>query len=174
MRRKKGKENKQKKEKRVSFKERLQKKTLFDYFSFLIILLVIWLFGEVVTLFIPLKNNPLANSNKGRFRIELRKEPKSFSDYEKVLVKRVLFKPSFGKGEMETLAHLGTKKMLENLALVGIISAGNTYKALIKDKREKTTSVYKKGDEVLGFTVGEVSSNKVILHYGEQAVELTR
>ena len=149
------------------------KKTLSNYLLLCITVLFLWLLAEAATAFlIPVAKKKAVTS--AVYAKNLLPEPKPFSDYEETFEKRQLFKAYLGSEEMASLGRIGARKMLENFTLVGIISTGRNYRAIIRDARSKTTDIYDTGTEIAGFIIEDISPKNVLLKYGEETVELTR
>jgi hypothetical protein len=145
-----------------------------NYLFLTIAVLLLWLLIEIVLIFpLPVrKSKPVSRATS--FAENLMPESRSFSEYEAVFEKRQLFKASAGSGEGTFLALVGTRKMLENLTLLGVILSGQNYRALIRDKKAKSVSIYQKGDEIGGFVIDEIKPDKVLLKCNEEIIELTR
>ncbi len=148
---------------------------LSSWLTLVIVALTAWLGAEVV---FPLFSNPEREGALPYVPLAVsvhRRSMKPYSEYERVLKARELFKPSL---QIATggIARIGIEKMVEKLSLTGIIAVGSSFQALItnSDKKEGGTGLYREGDSVAGFTVKEVGRGKVIIEYAGQLVELGR
>ncbi len=98
---------------------------------------------------------------------------KSFSEYEQILTKRPLFRASMlaaGSGGPS----LGMESMARNVALLGIISQGDSLQALINDKKNGEIATCVVGSRIGGMTVLSISPQKVELGYENEKIELYR
>jgi hypothetical protein len=151
-----------------------------NYLLLAISILIIWFLWEITTIFIPIDLNFFASAKGNSFPMDAQytadfvQKPRPFSEYEENFRKRNLFTASLVSEEIAALAHIGTREMLQNMSLIGIIATGSGYRAIINDKKEKKSTIYKEGDEIAGFTIETIKSNKVIFRYAEGTFELTR
>lgn len=66
---------------------------------------------------------------------------------------------------------ISKEELVKDFLLMGII-AGDTFQAIIEDKKTKKTNFLYKGDSLRGFTVYEIKDSSVILDYDGEKIEL--
>ena len=149
-----------------------RKREIIKWLLVLIIIPSVWLIIEILT---PLRYIVKKIEVKQVEYLSFGNHPlKIFNDYDRVFAQRELFKPSLQATATGGIARIGIRQMAEQLSLIGIMSVSNKFHAFITNKKESSTGLYKKGDEIAEFQITKITKDKVTIQYAGQSIDLKK